>query len=294
MSEEEVKEIEEEETEEESEPVEPWMSDEDPKTVPLGAHVKAKHKLRGKVERRDSRIAELERKLEQYEGNKKPVFTETAQRPLPEDFNSDGDYRAALTRWEDEAFEKRYNRVSKQRNQKDQELQMVNSIKSQVDSHYDRAASLLQEHSIDESAYQKADLNVRSAVESIFPGNGDAYVDALIANLGEGSEKTLYMIGRNKERLNALTAAAAADKTGVKLSIFMGQQHAHANLKQKNQTRAPEPAPDLSDGEKSGKANASSLKKQFDAFHKKGNSAEAFKIYSKARRSGVDVSEWGA
>jgi len=166
-----------------------------------------------------------------------------------------------------------------------------------VDKHYERAVKLSEESGITAEMYQNADFRLRSMVESVFnpdrsnDGAGDAIVDALIANLGDGSEKVMYNLGVNSSRLQELKTRFENDRSGVSASIYIGQLNAELSAPKKRKTNSPKPAPNVK-GDKHEKAQTKAYKKAYDDADKKGDTQARFNARREARKAGVDTSNW--
>ena len=160
-----------------------------------------------------------------------------------------------------------------------------------VDKHYERAVTLATESGITPEMYQNADFRVRNMVNSLFPDAGDAITDALIANLGEGSEKVMFSIGVKDSRLKELHTLFQQDPTGVKASMYLGTLKAELNAPRKRKTNAPKPATDIN-GDAQKDETSRKLKKRYDEADKKGDLQSRFNTRREAKKAGVDTSNW--
>ena len=147
----------------------------------------------------------------------------------------------------------------------------------------------MKEHSISPEVYKKADAEVRAAVATAHE-NADIVTDAFIAALGEGSEKALFYVGRNKNALNEFKAMLGSDKTGLKVAAFLGEIKGRVQGTTKQKSRAPAPAANIN-GESASPRGGSDHRK-YEAAHKKGNVQDAYHIKKQAKKAGVDVSTW--
>jgi hypothetical protein len=269
--------------------------DQKPDGVPVSTHIRMKQKLKGRITDKDEELERLKAENVTLKAGKvtKPVKVERPERPREEAFDSIAEYNAALDVYEDAILDIRLNRDSQAR-----EIQTATSVAKEdltkaVDSHYTRASKLIQDSGISTEVYQEADTKVRQAIEAVKPGMGEIITDQIISVVGEGSEKILYFLGRNKNALNEFTNLLATDSSGLKASIFLGQQREKLiNTKQKT-SKAPAPGVDLSseaDAETSSKS-ISFLKKRKAAI-KKGNLQAAYNAKKEAKAAGVDVSKW--
>lgn len=271
---------------------EPWMSVEEPaedddpaKIVPLHKHMKVKSKLRGQISERDE---EIERLRLENEKLKQPVAdVDTLKRPQEDDFETDEEYQTAL----DEYHDARTIRVQQREQQAKQVEKQKEELENSVNDHYTRADALIQSAGIKPEIYQHADAKVRGAIESVLPNIGNNITDAFIHILGEGSEKVMYYLGRNEAALMKFQSLLAADKTGLKAAIYLGQEKQRLTSPIKPRSSAPSPAPNVQGDAQHGTA-AASLKKKYDEAHKKGRSQDAYNVKKQARAAGIDTRKW--
>lgn len=294
--------VKEDETLPEGEEKELWMKSEaeGDEVVPAATHIRIKQKLRGRLGEKDDKILELERTVADL---KSKVTTDQQQqtpehtaKPKRADYESDDDYFDAVDRYFDKSMESRYERIDRQKQQDRHVNTFRQSQEKAVNDHYDRAANLLQETGIDAELYQNADVSVREAVNAVMKGKGDQVTDQLIANMGVGSEKVVYFLGRNPSALAEFKALLAEDSSGIKASIYLGTKKAELTKPQRMRSNAPPPPSELPGGDAQGGVDghidASNAKRKYDAAHKAGKTGEAIKIKFKAKRSGVDTSGW--
>jgi hypothetical protein len=254
----------------------------------------AKAKLRAKLEaKHQSEVDQLRAQLE--EARRNTVAPPQSARPKREDFYDQDDpdeaFAEALTDW------KLNDRLAKQHNETQQyefqrkQLETQQSIESGVDQHYERAATLAAASGISPELYQSADHRVRSAVEGIFPGGGEQVTNALIASLGEGSEKVFYNLGVSPKRLAELTAKLAADPSGLQASIYLGRLSAELTAPLRKKSNTPAPATTVQ-----GDANTTdigkNLQKRYAEAHKRGDTQAAFDIRREAKGKNINVKSW--
>jgi hypothetical protein len=271
--------------------IEPWMEAEGEQAsddVPVGTLIRAKQKLKGRLSDSKKEIADLRAKIETIEKNAfvKPT-SELGPRPKAEDYDTDEEYYKSLDEWEDKRFEAR--EIAKK--QTEAQKQAVKALEKAVDSHYERAGKLVEESGISSEVFQEADKSVRSAVESIRPKQGDLIVDQLISIMGDGSEKVLYYLGRNKAALGQLQGLLAEDPSGMKAAIYIGQQKEKLTNPHKKRSSAPAPAGNAN-GDVPLNNKGTAEKRKYDEAHKKGNIQKAYSIKKAAKAAGVDVSGW--
>ncbi|MCP4144703.1 MAG: hypothetical protein GY752_05400, partial [bacterium] len=119
---------------------------------------------------------------------------------------------------------------------------------------------------------------------------GSKIVDQFIKGMGEGSEKVLYHLGRNKAALAELQDIIRTDKSGIKAAVFLGKKLEQLTNPTRRKTKAPSPAP-RANGESGGKI-AEASKRKYDEAHKKKDGSTAFKLKREAKKAGIDTSKW--
>jgi uncharacterized membrane-anchored protein YhcB (DUF1043 family) len=289
----------EENTEGEAEEPEAWMAEDEqastaetdqPKLF-TGADIKgARLKERAKTEKRYERdIEDLKSRLAKYESGASPA-AQTPSSPIPtlEQFGYDEtQYAQAMQKWVSGTVQNQMQTVQ----QSEQQKQQLQRFQQDVDAHYERAAQLAQKHGIKPEVYQQTDLDVRSAVESIRPNQGDAIIDGLIAQLGEGSEKVMYHLGRNPAKLAEFKNQLASDPSGLKAAVYLGQLKGAALSPPKKASNAPKPPTQIT-GDSSRSPSGSALQKKYLAADKKGDHQAAYNARKAAKAQGIDVSNW--
>lgn len=288
------------ETSEENTAKEAWMVEEsdDPHTdeqvVPLSAHINKRRELKGKIEEKDSQIEELRAEIEALKSNKAPQAAPVIEpkRPDPLDFDSDSDYHDALDKYYDDRMDQRLSLVSQTNDARARQESVVSQRNEAVDAHYERASKLVGDFKISPKAYQDADAAVRTDIDSIMPGQGDAIVDELISRLGDGSEKVMYYLGKNPKERALLVSKFAKDKTGLDASIYMGELKAKIATAQTNNTsRAPEPAA-RPNGQAGKAGDGGALQRKWKKAHDKDDPQAAYEIKKQARTQGIDTKDW--
>jgi hypothetical protein len=282
---------------------EPWMEveeetneqtlDDPSKNVPVGKFVSVKKKLRGQISERDDEIEKLRLENEKLRSNSEVTVKQATElkRPREEDFDSDEAYLEALDKYIDDktktAYEKSRLENEQTEIQKQKELQRT----QEVDRHYKAAEKLIKDANISSEIYKNADKTVRQAVDIVAPKYGDVIVDQLISFLGDGSEKVLYYLGRNKTALNKFQTLLIEDPTGMKAGVFLGGEKQRLMNTQKQKSNAPDPVPELV-GDENSTSKGNVLARKYSAAHKKGNIQEAYNLKRNAKAQGIDVSKW--
>ena len=280
-----------------------WMADEsdgdsddeddvDGKGVPVATHVKVKHKLKAKLGEKDELIAELKGKVAQLSTQQPvaPMELNPPKRPRSSDFGTDDEFETAMDSYEDQNREymaqfASHNTVQTQKVQRQEE-----ETTKAVDDHYTRAEKLVQENSINPDVFQKTDLMVKSIIESVLPKAGEQVFNHLVTLVGEGSEKTMFYLGRNKAAQHEFHSLLAQDKTGLKAALYLGRITERIGGAKNQSSRSPKPATNLQgDVNQSPKGNALYRKWQ-NASGK--DPQKAYNLKKEAKAKGIDTSQW--
>lgn len=255
----------------------------------------AKAGLRAKLEKQhQSELDQLKQQLEELRS--KTVAPQVTARPKREDFydhdDPDDAYTEAVTEWKlNERLAKRHAETQGYEQQRKQ-LEAQQRISTNVDQHYERAARLAAASGISPELYQSADLRVRSAVEGVFPGGGGEVVtNALIASLGDGSEKVFYHLGVSPKRLAELTAKLAEDPSGIQASIYLGRLSAELTAPARRTSNTPAPATTVK-GDASTTDAGKALHRKYLEAHKRGDTQAAFNLRREAKQAKINVNSW--
>lgn len=292
------------EVEAETEEVEPWMQSEEQTSeenestsVPLAKHVSLRRRLKGELKderlENDALRAEIEDLKSKIIPPGQPAVTTdqgVGPRPKLEDFDYDEDkYNAAVDDWHDKRVDAKLQKQTQQQVQTSQQQQVIQRLQVAVDSHYERAEQLIEKAGIAPDVYQAADATVRSMFETMRPGQGDLIADQVISTLGDGSEKVMYYLGRNKNALTALQAAMMDDPSGMKAMAQLGRISAEVTAPRKKQSTAPKPSAQIR-GDEAVKGDGKSWHKKYKAAG--DNIQDRINVKIAAKRAGVDVSNW--
>ena len=250
-----------------------------------------RRKWKGKVQEKNAEIDELKTKIHELENKQIKPSEHLKDRPKREDFEDDEKYFDALTDYKIKISREQDDSKSIVEQKKRAQQEKLQKVSQEVDKHYLRAAKLAEKSGITPEAYQAADLNVRKAVDSVFPEGGDSITDALISNLGEGSEKVLYNLGVNSTRRAKFTSLLTDDPSGLKAATYLGELKAQLSVPVKRTSAAPEPMDEIQ-GDKSGSASSRQLKEEYEKAHKAGNIQKAFDIKHKAKGMKIDTRDW--
>lgn len=259
--------------------------------IPAKAHIKMKQKLKGRISERDDEIEKLKSKIQNLESNIPQRSISKLTRPKEFEYDSDEAYQQALSKYEDDLITSKFHELERKRQQENAFKSHNQFLIQAVEDHYERASKLIEKAGISPEIYRESDLAVRQAVNSIAPGRGDIIVDQMIANIGKGSDKVMFYLGINKGALHTFKSLLSEDPSGIKASIYLGQQKEKLTAPQKIKSRAPSPSP-TANGDANLSVNSSALQKKYNEAHKKGNSQLAWKFRKEARLSGVDTSKW--
>lgn len=256
----------------------------------------AKTKLRAKLEREhQSELQRLQAELEAERQKHVLQPAQVGQRPTREQFfdkdDPDEAFAEALVDWKLKSQSVQQATQQQQYEQQRKALEQRQQIEASVDQHYERAAQLAEKSGITPEAYQSADLRVRSAIDQVFPGGGDSITDALISNLGEGSEKVFYNLGVNRARLTELESLLKQDPTGLKASVWLGKLSAELSAPTKRTSNAPAPATQIR-GDRNTTEAGRAIHKQYKEAHSSGNTQKAFDLKRKAKAQGINTQTW--
>ncbi len=248
----------------------------------------AKRKLKGKLGEANSEIDALKAEIDQLKQGK-PMQVDTAK-PVRADFIEEADPDEAYT---DALVEWKFNQGRKSGDRTQAIERAKKSLDEKVDLHYENASKLIKEHGISEEVYQSADRSFRSSIEGVLPGKGDIIADVLIANLGEGSEKVVFHIGRNKTKLKRFQDLLVSDPSGVQAAMYVAEIKSSWSSTNKQIRKPPSPATPISgDTPAKGSKEARAFEKSYKTAHEKGNHQAAYDAKKKAKAAGVDVSNW--
>ncbi len=266
--------------------------------VPNAGAAKLRRKLRDAKHESETKLTEMQAEIDRLKVSSQPGATEEVLPPRPkqEDFDYDDEkYNQALDDWYDKKTDHKLNshtdHLQKKRLEEAQQEAAIQRTDNAVNSHLERAASLIADGKIKEDSWLKGDIAIREALESINPGYGDAIADQFITLLdgnGPGSEKAWYYVGQNPKALEELKNKVSLDKSGAQAVMYLaGIQSTASKPIRKKRSDAPNPSPKLK-GDVVGKS-AKSVKKQYD---KSNDPGTRIHLKRKAKAAGVDVSEW--
>ena len=290
------------ESEEEEETVEDWMqSDEQTSQKPKfndSDMANVRRKLKAKLTEKDDElsskdrvIAELQAKLKT--NNSQPEAP-NSKRPRLEDFDHDTDaYEAATEDYFSHAVDSRLAQHTQSAQQNEAVDRQKKAQEQAVDKHYERAATLVAEGTVTETAYHDADLLIRSSLEQVRPGMGESLADTFISKMqGEGSEKVWFHLGRNQTALSKLKETLISDPSGLESMLYLGELKTRLTASPtKRVSRAPKPGSTLKGGDGSS-AGANALKKQYKAAVNSGDIQGRIDLRRKAKAAGHDPSNW--
>jgi hypothetical protein len=265
------------------------------KSVPVAAHVKLKHKLKGKLTEQDALIQSLREENEQLK-KQQPVTVPSApinppKRPRSADFGTDAEYEDAMDEYEEKHREyiTQVALLNTAQNTKVEERERA--VEQAVDDHYTRAEKLVKENNINPEVFKQTDITVKSMIESVMPKAGEKVFSQLVSNLGEGSEKTMFYLGRNKVAQLEFRSRLADDPTGIKAAIYLGTISERVSGAKNQTSQSPAPATQLQGDTESSVKGAALYRKWADA-HGKSNTQLAYNLKKEARAKGIDTSKW--
>jgi hypothetical protein len=268
---------------------------EDDKKVSVRKHIQMKQKLKRRASEKEEEAEKLRQENEELKRKLRDtapdVTTKKLVRPVEDDFKTTEEFNSAIEKYEQDLVDQRLALAERDKNFKAKKEAYIKQRDEAVDMHYDRAAKLIDESKIDPDVYKSVEDRVYTAVEEILPKMGMAIVDHFIALMGEGSEKVLYYVGRNKKIFDEFKESLQSDKTGLKTSFFLGKVLEKVNGVKNKKSNAKIPAKDLNGDVNSSRGEVLMLKKYQEA-HKKGDTQSAFNIKRQARLKGFNVREW--
>ncbi len=296
-----------------------WLADDDPadndegkkdgETVPVAKLASIRQRLKKKVSQAETENAELKARLAalenpaQQQGQARQVPSGGAPKmplmPREADFDYDEvkfsealrNYEAERTRYDDQMFADRQNRVRQESNQKRKIEEFQESINTAYESHLDKADELITKHELDVDRYQTANDNFMEAITRNLPEAGrELGAKDVIKRLGPASAQIAYKFGNNPKRLAKLEGWIREDPSCFTLFMRLGAEIDKINEPVSRKSKARPPAANATGGSSGGGAEGQLLKKYLTA--KGDNLQAAMDIKDKARKSGIDVSDW--
>lgn len=258
-----------------------------------GDVAKLRRKLKGKVNEQKDEIAKLRQENEELRKGMTSRQQQESMDGEPDrgDFETESEWLKAVVEHNVRLVADKTKTAQNAEEIKRKMEQQEAAINQATDAHYLRASKLSEKSGISAEAYQAADTNVRKAIDSVFPEAGDKITDALIANLGDGSEKVFYHLGVNATKRAELVKLFQEDRTGIKAAVYLGKLNATLSTPAKRESSAPPPPDDIKGDQKGGNAGAK-LKKDYDDAHRKGDTQAAYNIKQKAKGAKIDTSKW--
>jgi hypothetical protein len=264
--------------------------DEDPPAISDTEAGKIRRKYKAQATKAKEENKELEEENRLLKARLQSPGAQTVVEPKRDDFESDLLYLEARQDWRDD-LRQTENRtaVTAHQTAQAQDAETV-AVNESVDGHYERAAKLSGKSNITPEAYQAADQRVRNAVETRFPGAGDAMVDKLIQIVGSGSERVFYHLGVNKARLKIFIESFDKDQ-GLSAATYLGTLNAQLKTPTKRVSKAPDPGEEIR-GDSKPKPGDKRAKQNYDKARKGTDPQKAYDIKKKAKAAGVDVKDW--
>lgn len=252
----------------------------------------AKRKLKAKLGKKDSEIDDLKKEIEALKENRaQPVQSGSKPRPKREDFDYDEDaYDRALDQWYEDRFDNKLAQSAQQSNEAQSRQQDLQRREKALDSHYEEAASLVKDSQLDEQVYHDSEMEVRRAIDSVLPGQGDTITDALIQKINKGSSKVMFYLGRNPSKRAELVESLRNDPTGIEAAILLGTLKSEIAVPKKRMSKAPAPSK-KANGE-GGSSSERGLKAKYDKAISNNDIQARIDIRREAKASGIDVSNW--
>ncbi len=293
-----------------------WLADDDPadndegkkdgETVPVAKLASIRQRLKKKVSQAETenaelkaRLAALENPAQQQGQARQPQPLTRPKMPREADFDyDDGKYNEAVekyeaekTRYDDQMFSDRQARVNQETDQRRQAAEFAEKIESSYDGHIDKAAELCEKHKIDPDRYQAANENFMDAITRNLPPNArEMGAKDVIRRIGPASAQIAYKFGNNPAYRAKLEGWIQEDPTCLTLMMRLGAEASKINEPVSRRSKARPPAATATGGSAGGGAEGQLLKKYLTA--KGDNLQAAMDIKDKARKSGIDVSDW--
>jgi len=271
--------------------------------VPVDKHIKIKQKLKGKLSEEKEENEKLKARIAELETAKKEPAARTLEkpkRPKRSEFDSDDDYDEAMEEYDEKLISFIPQAAASRAEQEEHKKAQVQEVKDAAEAHLDRAAKLIEKHGIDPDTYKSAQDNVKKIITAILPKTvpadkrnqaGEYVFNQFISMVGEGSEKTIFYIGKNKSASNEFERLMRSDPTGLKAAFYLGSVNTDIAGKKNLTSRASKPTSKLKGGGQL-PANEASLKKQYQAAHKAQDGQKSYNLKQKAKKAGIDVSAW--
>lgn len=279
------------------EKVDDWMKEDDDQTLsdvmPVSAHIRAKRKLKGRIEEKDSEIENLKKEVDDLK-KQRSVSTpkdETLIRPKESDYESVEAYQTALDEYEDKRLDSKFSVVQGRKQLQETQTKAIQQLNKAVDEHYLRADKLIEISGISAETYKQSDEAVRNALEAVRPGQGNIITDQIIAILGDGSEKLIYKLGRSKALRGEFITLLSEDPHGLKAMAFLGEQKAKLLNTTRRKSNAPAPSNEIN-GDTTSSNKERGFRKKYDEAHSKGNSQAAYTAKKEAKAAGINTSKW--
>lgn len=276
--------------------VEAWQLSEEeqqepePEKKPVNIPLSRLKRERKKVEKRDEQIEELKQKIEAMSAGNPTSSTAPSNMPDRYEYDDEESYQKDSKAYMDSLLDKKLKEAEQQRIAQRHIEEQNQRFERARDEHTQRAEKLISENNIAPEAYVKAEEDFITGVNDV-TGSGDTISTALIEALGEGSEKVVYYLGRNKNKLSELKGIMASDPTGLKAVAYLGRLQSQLTKPVKRVSKAPAPAKHAS-GDATGSSNADALKRKYKAAHKNNKGGDAFKIKREAKKAGIDTKDW--
>jgi len=288
--------------------IESWMQtgEENPSNDKKGGFkpnheaAKTRKRLKAKLHEKDDELESMRAELERLRSGateQKPAAL--PPRPKREDFDYDDDaYDAAVDEWNDKKLDARLSSHSQKSAESQRQEAAVKAqtdrIESSLKSHNERVSKLVGDGKVSEDAYDAAELNVRNAMERLYPNTGDQVTDNLITTLnsiGEGSEKVMYQLGVNPSKLLELQNKIASDPSGFSAVAYLGSLQAQISTPTRKRSSAPRPLSKVN-GDTNTSGSAGKMQKEYDKAGKSGDIQKRISLKRQAKAQGIDTSNW--
>lgn len=275
---------------------EEWLSADEPaaQAVPVAKHVEMKHKLRARLDGKDSELEVLRKEIEALKSGAAQPAPQAAAIKVPRlseyDYDEDA-YAEAMADYQSKLIDAKLNGSLNNQRQAEAQAQAARQLETGLNKHYERAAKLIADGAIDEQKYRSADARFRQELHSI-TGNGDLVADQVILRIGSGSEKVVAHLGVNQAAMSEFKRLMIEDQTGLSAAVYLGGLKSKFTNPTKNLSKAPAPDAPLKGDSAGIPASEAALLKKYREAAKAGDNQKSFDLRRAAKAKGINTSNW--
>jgi hypothetical protein len=276
---------------------EEWLKADEPaaQAVPVAKHVEMKHKLRARLDEKDSELELLRKEIDALKSGVVPQAPQAAAIKVPKlseyDFDEDA-YAEAMADYQSKLIDAKLNGSLNNQRQAEAQAEANRRLEAGLNEHYERAAKLIEAGAIDEQKYRNADARFRQELNVITNGNGDTVADQVILRIGNGSEKVVAHLGVNQAAMSEFKRLMIEDSTGLSAAVYLGGLKSKFASPTKNLSKAPAPDTPLKGDSAGVPASEAALLKKYRESSKAGDNQKAFDLKRAAKAKGINTSNW--